>query len=109
MDWPKIISYVGLTSVVVSIIAQIAARIIPEPYHAAQIQDVIRWAGYLWAYASIAMACLLLKLTRRLSEIFWGGASALLCLLFPFGMLFSLIYFFWAYTKLDKMGKGLPY
>jgi uncharacterized membrane protein YeiH len=108
MDWPKITGYVGLTSLMIAIIAQVAARILPEDRLTEHIRDVLRWAGYLWAYACACMGIYLAKLTRRLRELVWAGSAAGLCLFCQSGFLVALIYFFWAYAKLDRIGKGLP-
>lgn len=108
MDWPKLVGYVGLTSIVISLAAHIASRIVPEFQSTAQLQDLIRWSGYLWAYASVVMGIFLMKLTNRTSEVCWGALSALLCLLFQFGMFFAVIYFFHSYAKIDQMNNGLP-
>lgn len=108
MDWPKITGYVGLTSVILAFLAQFAAKIIPEEETAAYIMDVLRWSGYLWAYASCCMGVFLLKLTRRPLELLWSAVSAGIALYYPVGFLFSLLYFFRAFAKIDHIDKGLP-
>ena len=108
MDWPKLVGYVGLTSIVISFAAHIASRIVPEFQSAEQLQDLIRWSGYLWAYASVVMGIFLMKITHRTTEVCWGSLSALFCLVFQFGTFFAIIYFFRAYAKIDKTNSSLP-
>lgn len=108
MNWPKITGYVALTSISISMVAHIASRIIPEYHLPAQMDDLIRWSGYLWAYAAVAMGIFLMNRTGRLTEVVWGGLASLLCLVLKFGMFFAILYFFRAYAKLDRMDTGLP-
>jgi hypothetical protein len=109
MNWPKVTGYVGVTSAVISILSQAASRIIPEDQFATQLQDIIRWATYLWAYACIVMGLYLKKVTHRPLELVWGGLTAGICLLNPSGLIVALLYFFRAYAKLDRIDNQLPF
>ncbi|MCX7780483.1 MAG: hypothetical protein N2491_06150 [Negativicutes bacterium] len=109
MNWPKIIGYVGITSIAVSIVAQFAAKIVPEANTEAQIQDMLRWAGYLWAYAAFIMGIVLLKATRRFSEIVWSLLVSALCLVTPLSFLAAIAYFVRAYAILDGTDWKLPF
>lgn len=112
MDWPKITGYVGVTSSAISIVSQIAADIVPEDGTSAQLRDTLRWSKYLTAYVIFIISVYLTKLSHKSFPLYIGSLTALLCLSLrsEMGIGVGLIYFFWAYAKLDKLGPDkLPF
>ncbi|MDU4960534.1 MAG: hypothetical protein E6X17_07710 [Sporomusaceae bacterium] len=110
MNWPKITGYVGITSCMISVVSQIASSIIPEHGYQNQIQDMLRWSSFLWAYTIFTMAVYLAKYAQKPSYIVFGLATALLCLSVraEAGYSLGIGYSFWAYAKLDQ-NPGLPF
>lgn len=111
MDWPKITGYVGVTSSAISIIAQISSAIIPEQGLDNQVRDTLRWSNFLWSYAIVTMALYITRTSHKPIYVWIGIAIALFCLSLrsEFGIGIGLIYFFWAYAKLDQRSGNLPF
>lgn len=111
MNWPKITGYVGVTSSAISMISQISSTIIPEHGFQEQLRDMLRWSAFFWSYAIFTMALYLGKTSQRSIHVWVGIATALLCLSIrsEFGYGIGIIYFFWAYAKLDQRPGHLPF
>lgn len=105
----KILGYVGATAIAIAGLAQITADIVPEYQYLAQARDIMRWSIYLWSYACVIMGLYLKRQTHRLRELLWGLAAAVLCLFPRPNIIAGLIYFYWAFAKLNNLGHGLPY
>ena len=111
MNWPKVAGYVGVTSSAVSIVSQLAATIIPEQDFHERLSDILRWSSYFWSYAIIAMSAYLCKISLKPIHIVIGVILALTCLFIRAEVVYGIgiVYFFWAYAKLDQNPENLPY
>ena len=104
----KILGYIMVIQILISFISGIAAKIHPEASSLDQVQDMARWAGYLWGYAAMVMGFYLKGQTGRWIEVAGAAFVTALCLVPLWGMLAAFLYFFWAFSRLDKKKNGLP-
>lgn len=109
MDWARITGYVGLLCIVISVLAQILAAIIPDYRELEEFEETLRWSRYLWTYAILIMAIFLYTKTRRISELLWGGIAGSLCLFPAITPFVSLVYAFRAFWQLSKLKDILPF
>lgn len=107
--WVKVTGYVGLTCLIIASLAQIIAGIVPDYRNIGQTDRIVRWAVYLWTYASVVMGVYLMRKSGRLTECLWGIIVAFCCLESFSGLLVGVIYFFRSFVKLSKMKNGLPF
>jgi hypothetical protein len=109
LDWQKITGYFGLLCIMIAILAQVIANTVPN-YLGIQPSDaIIRWATYLWAYATIVTGFYLKQKNGHIFEICLGLLAGALCLVEWLIMPVTVIYFFRVFTKLSKMNGGLPF
>ncbi|HWR09859.1 MAG TPA: hypothetical protein VN379_23615 [Sporomusa sp.] len=107
--WARITGYVGLLNIVVAILAQVIAAIVPDYRNIGETEEIIRWGRYLWSYATISLGVLLEKKTGKWLEIVWGSIAGGLCLIPGISSFVFLSYSFRAFRILDEENSSFPF
>lgn len=109
MDWAKIMGYVGLLYIIIAVLAQVIASVAPNYHELEQSDAIVRWSIYLWAYAVVVTGIYLKKKTGQFLELLIGLLVGVLCLINWLTVPVTLIYFFRAFAKLNKINDSLPF
>lgn len=109
MDWAKIMGYVGLLYIIIAVLAQMIASVAPNYHELEQSDAIIRWSIYLWAYAVVVTGIYLKKKTGQFLELLISLLVSTLCLINWLTVPVTLIYFFRAFAKLNKINNSLPF
>ena len=109
MDWAKITGYFGLLCILIAVLAQVIAAVVPNYHKLEQSEAILRWSIFLWNYAAVVTGIYLKQKTGQLYEIFVGLLAGALCLVPWLTLPTVLLYFFRAFAKLSRINGGLPF